>query len=84
MLDSPLTFSSSSLIASLPRLDILASLDPSRDLRVSGQVIYVGNSSMEVVVKMEAIGNDLPEETVLIGRPPSVLRGILNRDTWRD
>lgn len=28
---------------------------------------------MEVVVKMEAIGNDLPEETVLIGRPPSVL-----------
>jgi len=39
---------------------------------------------MEVVVKMEAIGNDLPEETVLIGRPPSVLRGILNRDTWRD
>jgi len=26
---------------------------------------------MEVAVKMEAIGNDLPEETVLIGGPPS-------------
>jgi len=73
VLDSPSTFPSLSLILLLPRLDILASLDPSRDLRVSGQVIYVGNSSMEVVVKMEAIGNDLPEETVLIGRPPSAL-----------
>jgi len=55
------------LFALPPRLDMLASLNPSRDLRLSGQVIYVGNSSMEVVVKMEAIGNDLPEETVLIG-----------------
>jgi len=73
VLDSPSTFPSLSLIALLPRLDILASLDPSRDLRVSGQMIYVGNSSMEVVVKMEAIGNDLAEETVLIGRPPSAL-----------
>ncbi|KAL9710573.1 hypothetical protein Ac2012v2_006111 [Leucoagaricus gongylophorus] len=60
--------------ASVNRLDMLASLNPSRDLRLSGQVIYVGNSSMEVVVKMEAIGNDLPEETVLIGRFSMVCR----------
>jgi len=33
---------------------------------------------MEVVVKMEAIGNDLPEETVLIGRPPSALPSVLS------
>lgn len=46
---------------------MLAPLDPSRDLRMSGQVIYTGRSSMEVAVKMETIGNDLPEETVLIG-----------------
>lgn len=52
---------------SISRLDMLAPLDPSRDLRMSGQVIYTGRSSMEVAVKMETIGNDLPEETVLIG-----------------
>jgi acyl-coenzyme A thioesterase 9 len=46
---------------------MLAPLDPSRDLRISGQVIYTGHSSMEVAVKMETIGKDLPEETVLIG-----------------
>jgi acyl-coenzyme A thioesterase 9 len=49
---------------------MLAPLDPSRDLRISGQVIYTGRSSMEVVVKMESIGIDLPEETVLIGGQP--------------
>ncbi|KXN85191.1 Acyl-coenzyme A thioesterase 9, mitochondrial [Leucoagaricus sp. SymC.cos] len=60
--------------ASVHRLDMLAPLNPSRDLRISGQVIYTGHSSMEVVVKMESIGKDLPEETVLIGRFSMVCR----------
>jgi len=47
---------------------VLAPLDPSRDLRISGQVIYTGRTSMEVAVKMESIGKDTPEETVLIGK----------------
>lgn len=46
---------------------MFAPLDPSRDLRISGQVIYTGRSSMEVAVKMESIGKNVPEETVLIG-----------------
>lgn len=46
---------------------MLSPLDPSRDLRISGQVIHTGRSSMEVAVKMESIGKNLPEETVLIG-----------------
>lgn len=49
------------------RLDMLAPLNPGRDLRLSGQVIYTGISSMEVAVKMETIGMDQPEETVLLG-----------------
>ena len=51
----------------LCRLDMLVPLDPKRDLRLGGQVIYTGNSSMEVAVKMEHIGMDEPEETVLLG-----------------
>jgi hypothetical protein len=50
------------------RLDMLAPLNPARDLRLSGQVIYTGRSSMEVAVKMETIGMNQPEETVLLGR----------------
>lgn len=50
-----------------PRLDMLAPLNPARDLRLSGQVIYTGRSSMEVAVKMETIGMGEPEETVLLG-----------------
>jgi acyl-coenzyme A thioesterase 9 len=52
----------------LARLDMLAPLDASRDLRLSGQVIYTGKSSMEVAVKMETIGMGMEEETVLLGR----------------
>ncbi|KAJ7058107.1 Thioesterase/thiol ester dehydrase-isomerase [Mycena amicta] len=59
--------------ASVDRLDMLSALDPSRDLRLSGQVIYTGRSSMEVAVKMETIGNG-PEETVLLGRFSMVCR----------
>lgn len=46
---------------------MLTQLNPSRDLRISGQVIYTGRSSMEVAVKMEATGMGQPEETVLLG-----------------
>ncbi|TFK40688.1 Thioesterase/thiol ester dehydrase-isomerase [Crucibulum laeve] len=60
--------------ASVDRLDMLAPLNSARDLRLSGQVIYTGKSSMEVAVKMESIGNGQPEETVLIGRFSMVCR----------
>lgn len=52
---------------------MLAPLNPLRDLRLSGQVIYTGRSSMEVAVKMEAVGpesgssEELADQTVLIG-----------------
>lgn len=49
-------------------LDMLRPLDPVRDLRLSGQVIYTGRSSIEVAVKMEALGNDDAEETIMLGR----------------
>ena len=48
---------------------MMSPLNPARDLRFSGQVIYTGRSSMEVAVKMESIGMEKPEETVLIGKP---------------
>ncbi|KAG5638406.1 hypothetical protein H0H81_000183 [Sphagnurus paluster] len=56
--------------ASVDRLDMLTPLNPTRDLRLSGQVIYTGRSSMEVAVKMETIGMGQPEETVLLGQSP--------------
>jgi len=46
---------------------MLAPLTANRDLRLSGQVIYTGHSSMEVAVKMESIGMGQPDETVMIG-----------------
>jgi acyl-coenzyme A thioesterase 9 len=49
------------------RLDMLAPLNPVRDLRLSGQVIYTGRSSMEVAVRMEAMGNNDSEETIMLG-----------------
>lgn len=49
------------------RLDMLGSLYPVRDIRLSGQVVYTGNSSMEVAVKMEGIGSDDDEETLMLG-----------------
>lgn len=55
------------------RLDMLNQLDPKRDLRICGQVIYTGKSSMEVVVKMESIGAGVPNETVMIGASCSSL-----------
>lgn len=52
--------------AACDRLDMLARYEPGHDLRVSGQVIYVGRSSMEVVVKMEMIGEG-KAQTLLLG-----------------
>ena len=53
------------------RLDMLAPLYPVRDLRLSGQVIHVGRSSMEIAVRMEALepGHKDGEEgkTVMLG-----------------
>ena len=48
---------------------MLNPLNPRRDLRLSGHVIYTGRSSMEIVVKMESIASPAqgPDETVLIG-----------------
>ncbi|KAI6146038.1 thioesterase thiol ester dehydrase-isomerase [Pisolithus tinctorius] len=60
--------------ASVERLDMLASLYPVRDTRLSGQVIYTGKSSMEVAVKMEALGPDGGEETLMLGRFSMVCR----------
>ena len=48
---------------------MLAPLTPIRDIRLSGHVIYVGKSSMEVAVKMEAVEGEEDEEgeTVMLG-----------------
>ncbi|KAI0748818.1 HotDog domain-containing protein [Irpex lacteus] len=59
--------------ASVDRLDMLAPLYPVRDLRLSGQVIHVGRSSMEIVVRMEALepghtNEDAQGKTVMLGR----------------
>ncbi|KAJ2915336.1 hypothetical protein MD484_g5070, partial [Candolleomyces efflorescens] len=60
--------------ASVDRLDMLSPLNPKRDLRLSGLVIYTGRSSMEVVLKMESIGGGQPDEPVMIGRFSMVCR----------
>jgi acyl-coenzyme A thioesterase 9 len=49
------------------RLDMLAPLAPVRDIRISGHVIHVGSSSMEIVVKMEALESGKPDTTLLLG-----------------
>ena len=55
---------------------MLNPLNPRRDLRLSGHVIYTGRSSMEIAVKMESIASaeEDVDETVLIGSLPSFLR----------
>lgn len=58
----------------LRRLDMLSPLTPQNvtDLRLSGQVISVGSSSMEIAVKMESIGSSSGvDKTLLIGMCPS-------------
>lgn len=41
--------------------------DNVHDLRLSGQVISVGRSSLEIAVKMESINAPGKDETLLIG-----------------
>ncbi|TFK17460.1 Thioesterase/thiol ester dehydrase-isomerase [Coprinopsis marcescibilis] len=60
--------------ASVDRLDMYQQVDPSRDLRLSGQVMYTGKSSMEIAMKMESIGGDQPDQTAMIGRFSMVCR----------
>jgi acyl-coenzyme A thioesterase 9 len=45
---------------------MLAPLKPV-DLRLSGQVIHVGKSSMDVVVQLEALEKDGAEQTLMLG-----------------
>ena len=47
---------------------MLSKLYPVRDLRLSGNVIYTGRSSMEIAVKMEALEKDGESQTVMLGR----------------
>jgi len=60
--------------AAVERLDMLAPLLPVRDLRLSGHVIHVGSSSMEITVKMDAVENDDSEDTLMLGRFAMVCR----------
>lgn len=53
---------------------MLSALYPVRDLRLSGQVIYVGKSSMEIAVRMEALNADRSEQTVMLGKLCSAKR----------
>jgi hypothetical protein len=55
--------------AAVDRIDMLKPLTPENvgDIRLSGQVIYTGLSSMEVVVKMEKVGPGDAEETIMLG-----------------
>jgi len=41
---------------------------PLRDLRLSGHVIHTGRSSMEIAVRLVALGDDGGEETLMLGR----------------
>ncbi|KAI0830131.1 Thioesterase/thiol ester dehydrase-isomerase [Trametes gibbosa] len=54
--------------ASVDRLDMLASLYPVRDMRLSGQVIHTGRSSLEIAVRMEALERNGAEQTIMLGR----------------
>lgn len=55
------------------------------DIRLSGQVIFTGSSSMEVVVKMEKIGPGDDEETIMLGMTfslPSSIPLIMVRSVY--
>ena len=46
---------------------MLAALYPVRDMRLSGQVIHTGKSSMEIAVRMEGLAKDGSEQTIMLG-----------------
>ncbi|KAJ3894452.1 Thioesterase/thiol ester dehydrase-isomerase [Lentinula edodes] len=71
--------------AAVERIDMLRPLTPSHDLRLSGQVIYTGRSSMEVVVRIERIASkEMPEkdETILLGRFSMVCRNAKTNQAY--
>ena len=52
------------------RIDMLRTVSTRQavaDLRISGNVIYTGRSSMEIAVKMEALHPDAEPDTLMIG-----------------
>ncbi|CUA77888.1 Acyl-coenzyme A thioesterase 9, mitochondrial [Rhizoctonia solani] len=67
--------------ASVDRLDMLQSFSLAKrpsNIRLSGQVIYVGHSSIECVVRMEQLSdNGQDETTVMLGRFSMVARDAI-------
>lgn len=45
---------------------MLAPLHPVQDIKLSGQIIHTGKSSMEIAVKMEAMTGK--QETMMLGQ----------------
>ncbi|KAG9022731.1 hypothetical protein FRB95_014275 [Tulasnella sp. JGI-2019a] len=71
--------------AAVDRLDMLHLMTPENitDLRLSGQVIYVGRSSMEVAVRMERLDSDGKEgETMMLGRFSMVCRDAITHKAY--
>ncbi|KAJ3753102.1 Thioesterase/thiol ester dehydrase-isomerase [Lentinula raphanica] len=71
--------------AGVERIDMLRPLTPDYDLRLSGQVIFTGRSSMEVVVRIERIGSkgiQQKDETILLGRFSMVCRNARTNQAY--
>ncbi|KAJ3800132.1 Thioesterase/thiol ester dehydrase-isomerase [Lentinula aff. detonsa] len=71
--------------AGVERIDMLRPLTSDRDLRLSGQVIYTGRSSMEVVVRIESVaprGTQEKDETILLGRFSMVCRNAKTNQAY--
>ncbi|KAJ4001152.1 Thioesterase/thiol ester dehydrase-isomerase [Lentinula boryana] len=71
--------------AGVERIDMLRPLTSDRDLRLSGQVIYTGRSSMEVVVRIESVasrGTQEKDETILLGRFSMVCRNARTNQAY--
>ncbi|ORX87532.1 Thioesterase/thiol ester dehydrase-isomerase [Basidiobolus meristosporus CBS 931.73] len=64
------------MTAAVDRIDILKPFDTRHDFKLSGKVIYVGYSSMEVLMKVETIPSTPNEasDTILIARFTMVAR----------
>lgn len=62
--------------AGADRLDLFKPLVV-QDLRLSGQVAFVGSSSMEVFVKMEGLREDGPDETLLLGAYAALTKRVV-------
>ncbi|UZJ52990.1 hypothetical protein CBS101457_002310 [Exobasidium rhododendri] len=70
--------------ASVDRLDLLEQLRADKDYRLSGMVIYVGSSSMEVLVTIDEMGEGLEAaKTCLTGRFTMATRNALTGRSQR-